>query len=165
MPKINRSHGKRRVWLWHANTEPSIRNWSHADIRKTVAWSHHLPEDTCLSPPGWWPAPNLHPLQILDLVSTFQAFLTAISPSRFYGWVNRAKWNPQWHAGESIQNPIPDSLAWPFCLCDVPQVLKRHFVLKKKWERPFLTFCSTVCSPPLNGDGISTSLQVESIHC
>ena len=40
---------------------PSVRNWRHPGIRKTAARRHHLPEDTCLSPPG----PHL-PLQIRE---------------------------------------------------------------------------------------------------
>ena len=46
MPKINRSHGKRRVWLWHADTEPSIRMsaWHQKDCcMETSPPRGHLP--------------------------------------------------------------------------------------------------------------------------
>lgn len=32
------------------NSEPTIRNRTHPDIRKTAIWSHYLPKDTCLFP-------------------------------------------------------------------------------------------------------------------
>lgn len=154
-----------KVWLWHVNIEPSIRNWSHADIRKTVAWSHHLPEDTCLSPPGWWPAPNLHPCRSRTL------WVPSKPPSKLYhhtSFMDGSTEPSETHGDmQGNQCRIQFWIPWldHFVFVIYPKVLQRPFVLKKKWERPFLTFCSTVYSPPLNGDGISTGLQAQSIHC
>lgn len=100
--------------------------------------------------------PTSTPCRSWSPVSTFQAFLEAVSPSRFYGWVNTAK---RTHGDmQGNQYRIQFWIPWldHFVFVIYPKFLQRPFILKKKWERPFLTFCSTVYSPVVNGDGIST---------
>lgn len=72
------------------NSEPTIRNCTHPDIRKTAIWSHYLPRTPVSFLQDQRPGPQ-RPCRSRSPRSAFQAFLERVSPSLFHRWINRVK--------------------------------------------------------------------------
>lgn len=156
MAKISRSHREWRIWLWHPKPEPSIRNWSHPNIRKRLLYeATTFPEDTCLSPSGQSPGLPGPPADPASMRATFQPssrHQTGESLSLFYRWIHtdRVKSGTLTIATWRV-NTEPNLwfLAWPFifvmCLKHLWRPLK---ILRKKRERPCPTFVHCLILSP-----------------
>lgn len=119
------------------NSEPTIRNCTHPDIRKTAIWSHYLPRTPVSFLQDQRPGPQ-RPCRSRSPRSAFQAFLERVSPSLFHRWINRVK--SAFPLTTAICGGPYRTQFWiPWldsCFCDASQVLqkalnsqKEHFLL------------------------------------
>lgn len=146
MPKISRSH--KRTKDMTLTSKHQVLGTGVTQTSGRLLHGATIFQRTPASPLQASGQAPISPRRSGSSVSAFQAFLEAVSPSRFYGWINRDKRNqaprPWLHAGGSKQNPILDSLAWPLCLCDVSQVLTKALNSHEEKGRAFPHFLLTV---------------------